>query len=975
MDQVTRAIEQGRCAVAVSGALLRDPEVMLALTDRGALSPMALSGPAVAPVVPVSEAGAARALAAKDGVILLVEPASVDRPGLESLGRLAARGPNRPTVVVVARNYNPFEFGSALAGLKVEHTKARGKEYLAKLQKPPADLAAPELPQVAPVKKADTGARFVFTGREEEVAALAATLGEGGPVVVSGGAGVGRAQLVEHALVAAGLGRLPELALGWDVGFDTLIGRLAAACESVGVSTLSDALREKERTPVALVKAAIAALQAADGLASKVMLVEDLEFALGPESDFFRRSRLELLVEALLTHHYPLRLVFTSTRQPSFYREGQAAPLRRVVVEGVKGRFLHDIFEAYHAPEFPRDRFGNISERIHGHPLAARLFAVALRETEGWEALLDDDKFFRLKGADESGAIAKRAEKAVSRLPDDLRGHMAFLSHTRMSFDGGQLIDLKVSRKDRAALLNLGLLDVLGTNENKRYRVHPLLRGALAWRETHDFGAAEELAEILRNFSEKASDAVEKLAWAQEANRLLVAARKPRSRLKVAFPDNDSVVESCVGLIRGKQPRLDIARERLKELIAADLSNSDAWLLALDLEKRDEAQGDEIVEIFEKATAHAAVPEVFHRAAAFWLARRKRPKAIEVMEQAVALLPEEPRLHTRLASLLLRHGRRPEGLEHLRVAMEQAPMLPDAYGLLGQARREEGLNDEAEALLREAARLGADDPVQVARLADLLLSRARVDLERQDALRTEARELLDASIAGEREATDALLLLATLVRETTGDLERAGWLLKQARKQTERGTDRHRRIQIEASLQAMAAGRLDEAEHDLRERCGQDPSDHRSFAALAHVLEAREMFVPAHAEYLRAKERAPQNSLDAQLYQKHLERMVAVIEAQAAGLLNASTAEAAPSPIDGMATKQRVVRRKKKGEADEASEPAAEAVEAAPEASAVEAAPEASAEVAPEAAPEVNPDGHQRVIRRKKKKGDEAAAE
>src|SRR5690606_30757184 len=48
MDKVIEAIEQGRAAIAISGSLLRDPEVMLALSNRAALSPMALAGPAVA---------------------------------------------------------------------------------------------------------------------------------------------------------------------------------------------------------------------------------------------------------------------------------------------------------------------------------------------------------------------------------------------------------------------------------------------------------------------------------------------------------------------------------------------------------------------------------------------------------------------------------------------------------------------------------------------------------------------------------------------------------------------------------------------------------------------------------------------------------------------------------------------------------------------------------------------------------------
>lgn len=67
MSRVEKAIETGRCAIAVSESLLRDPTVMLALTERAALTPMALAGAPVAPVVPVSAEGVARAVAQPGG--------------------------------------------------------------------------------------------------------------------------------------------------------------------------------------------------------------------------------------------------------------------------------------------------------------------------------------------------------------------------------------------------------------------------------------------------------------------------------------------------------------------------------------------------------------------------------------------------------------------------------------------------------------------------------------------------------------------------------------------------------------------------------------------------------------------------------------------------------------------------------------------------------------------------------------------
>lgn len=253
-------------------------------------------------------------------------------------------------------------------------------------------------------------------------------------------------------------------------------------------------------------------------------------------------------------------------------------------------------------------------------------------------------------------------------------------------------------------------------------------------------------------------------------------------------------------------------------------------------------------------------------------------------------------------------------------------MLPDAYGLLGQARREEGDVAGAEALLREAVRLAPEDPVQTARLADLLMAIARVDHERQRALQEEVRELLDAVVKGDRKAPEVYVLLATLAREQQGDADRAAWLLKRARKQSERGADRSDAIAIEEALVDMAQGRVQEAEAALRKLTSRDPTNHRAFAALGHVLEAMDLYVPAHAEYLRAKERAPKNSLDAQAYDMHIQRVQAVIEAQAAGLYASSEPAEAPSAEvagEPHPAHQRVIRRPRaEGMPDEEDDPA-----------------------------------------------------
>ncbi len=912
MNQVEKAIEAGRCALAISGSLLRDAEVMLALSERAALSPMALSGPAVAPVIPVSADGIAAAVAQPGGVLVVVEPEGADVAGLQQLGQFLERGQHKPEVVVVARNYNPFAFGGAFRGLSVSHEKGRGKSFVQGLPEPPEGVAQPQRAEaVAKVKKAKSGdvnaPRYVFVGREEEVEPLAEQLKSGGPLVLSGPSGVGRHQLLEHAVEKAEVQRLQDVWLGWGCGYDSLIATLAVAGQEAGDASLYDLLKG-EHTPKQAIQAAVA-LVGAEAMAGRLLVVHNLEVGLGRDSDFFKKSRLELLLYALLTSPAAMPLVFVSTRQPGFYREGAGDGLRRVSVGGIMGRFLHEIFEAHKAIEFPREKFGPINERLHGHVLAARTFAVGTRVRGDGEKIVDDPKFMKMESVEDLGPLRKQLAKRVEKLPKELRQVLALVAHVPDPVDGNVLSDLRVNRKARLELLALGLLDMYGTLDNRRYRVHPLVRAQLSWREIQDFDISADLADYYANRARRAEGA-EKYALDQQQMRFAIAGRRLRLRPQIELPEHDAWLESVTGMLRAKQPRLDLVEQRLNECLKQNPANSDAWLLRMELAVAHDAKLEDLEALLQEADEKAAVPELYQQMASYCLSRRARSRAIVILEKAVERFPEESRLRTRLGAILMRQGRRNEGIEHLTNAMIADPMLPDPYGLLGMAKRDEGSEalEEAENLLREAVRLAPGDPVQSARLADLLIEKARVDLDNQKELRRQAAELLEDGIRGERRAPEACLLFATLIREEGGDLERAAWLLKQARKFTDRAHERARRITVERALLDMAQGNVDQAEHTIRQRVDKDPTHARAFAALGHILEVREQYIPAHAEYQRAKERTSQNSLECVYYDLLIKRVQGIIEAQAAGLLDqtADDARVAPTPAVPSA---RVLRR------------------------------------------------------------------
>ncbi len=894
MSLVPNALAKGRLSLAVSGALLRDADVALALRERAALQPMTLSGTPSSPVIAVSDAGLVRALSDKGGVVVLVDPQEADQPDLQRLAQRVMAAGTKPTIVVVAQRFDGFRMQFLFPKLKVEHIKERGPAFLKSMPLPPEDLAPAAAPAVEKKKATDDAPRLVFVGRDEELETLSGLLSEGGPLVLSGAPGTGRSTLIEHAVVRTGLQRLPDLTLGRGVGADALLARIAEIGRQAGVTTLADVLMRPHQ-PAEAIEAAITTLQAAESTAQQLFVVVNLQSAAGRAGDFFRKSRLELLLEALLRNTYPLRLVFLSSVQPVFYREGAGQHLRRMVLEGLKGRFLHEIFQAYGAPEFPRDHFGRISEKIFGHPIAARFYALAL---QGNLSLLEDDKFFRMSDAGDITTLGKQIERRLERTEDGLRRPTAYLAHLRYPVDGQVLADLGIPKKLRNALLSAGLLEMVGTPEGtKRFRVHPVVARAFPERMVADFEIYRDVAAAQRT---RARDTVgvERLALLQEANRCVLLAHNNKDVSAIDFPDHDALIETATGLIRARtNPRYDLAEQRIAEVLKANPGNADAHLLKLELLRRTNAKPDVWKAALDAALEQAPVPEIFHEAVAHHQARNARAQAITVLEDAVRLFPDQSRLRCRLAALLHRQGRRPEAIEQLKLARDADPLLPDAYGLLGTIYREEGVDRvfEAEELLREAVRLAPGDVVQTGRLVWLLLDIHHGVPERREGVAAELKELLDGLVQADKQSWEAHLYYAVALREMGGDLSRAAWFLGKARKLAPRAKGVEARVDLERALLDVAAGKLDEAERALHKLEKADPSNHRVVAGLARIAEARGHHVVAHAEYVRAAERTSPFSLDRTAYEMELARLVAILSGDVPMPMPAAAAAQAPA--------------------------------------------------------------------------------
>jgi hypothetical protein len=660
MNRVEQAIQEGRCVLVFGARALSDPEALGELRRRAAIPAIVLGTDIPAPAVALSAGALAPALTREGGVIVLIEADSADGAALNVLANLVAAAAHKPRLVVAARSFNPFVLPTALRLLKFEHEKKRAKEMLFTLPVP-ALVAVAAAAAEEPKKKASSGApRSVFVGREEELAALGELLGKGGPIVVSGPMGVGKRWLVEQALAGGAYTRLPDFHVGWGSEADSLYARIAMAGQLAGDTRLVEALKDPNNRPVPteLARIAVAVLNN-PVMADRVMVIDRLEHVLRRDGTFHREGRFELLLRALLLAEGGARIVFLSTIRPRFYREGEGLTLGSLELAGLKGRELHEIFEAYRVEEFPRDHFGDIQNRIHGHPLAARMFAIAVRESPDRDELMANKRFFQMETISEVEPIRRRIQKAVESLEEAERVALGMLAHFRMPYTSADADIVQVDRKVRLTLQAKGLLDQLPDAAGERtWQVHPLVISVLGHRETSDFHLLEALGDHYLARATRA-EGMQKLALAQEGNRLLFEAHRIRNRMRIPYPDNDPVLESVRGLIRSKKARPDLAEQRLAEVLKQDPANTELQLLKAELKVGLKVPVEQIQEVYTAAQTLGATPEAFHTEASWHQLKGQsgRGRAAGALERGAVVFPENARLKRRLAGIYLDQNR------------------------------------------------------------------------------------------------------------------------------------------------------------------------------------------------------------------------------------------------------------------------------------------------------------------------------
>jgi tetratricopeptide (TPR) repeat protein len=934
MNRIETAIREGRCVLALGQQALTNPEVLGELRRRS-VPAVHLGGEAIDPVQALGAANLSAVLEKAGGVLVLVEPdGASDGRALSELGELIKAAGKKPKIFVAARAFNPFMMPMNMRLMKMEGLKFRARDFIASL--PVIDAVASTEPNTKARKKKNRpelpfkAPQALFVGREEEVAQFSEALGsDGGPIVVTGPRGIGKRWLIEHSLIAHQGPRWPDLTFGPGIGADTLLARIAAATNEAGVTTLHEALRQKDGPNPAEIAALAAQALADETLKGAVWVIHGIEGILDRRRGHLLESgRLEMVLSAILASQPAVRIVFASSIVPQLYTKGTNAQLRVITLGGLKGSVLHELFAAHHVPEFSRDRFGPIAERTLGHPLAARYLAISATEEEDIEELLEQKRFLKMETLDRNDALSRHIKRRIGSLSQEERGHLSACALFNEPATTDDLRLFGLDRKARLFLIAKGLLEQTPVDGDRRYYVHPLVAKLLEYREVYEFDTMQALGQHFhqqsREYEKQEGKFTAGLACVQEGNRLLVESRRERSALRLPYSDLDTMVYSIQSMMNRKKARLDIARSRLNSLIKFEPKHPELLLLNAQLHHAEKSEFSQIIGAFNDAQRQAPTPNVFMVEADIHTRSRARGKAARAMELALKTFPDNGRLYRRLAGIYLDQNKLDEAIVLLKSAMTLEPLMPDTYGMLGEAYTAQGVLgwENATSALNEALSIDPENPRNLVRKATLLRDQGLAAEEGREAFLSQADEAVKAALEVDKGYPVGQELAAMLILDMGGDPEQAEWFLNQClkRRETSNGLVQRARVMIRK-------GTLDDVEQLIAKALKKEPSNHAAFAVQSEMWEGQGQIFHAFEAIKSAKERSPKDSASRAAYEREMARLGAMIESGAAAEMMKAAGLDITGPIEATpeSTGERrdpgttTIRRPKKGEATEAS--------------------------------------------------------
>ncbi|MDP6932393.1 MAG: tetratricopeptide repeat protein, partial [Myxococcota bacterium] len=627
---------------------------------------------------------------------------------------------------------------------------------------------------------------------------------------------------------------------------------------------------------------------------------------------------------------------------------------RVLQLAGLKAGELHELFESMQVEDIPRESMGALHDRCHGHPLVTRAWILSVLQGESLPELLGATRFLKLSGPDDLEPLRRHLKRHIENLSPEIRAALGAAAHLREPSGADLLNVLGVPRAMRLELLTMGLLEQTPHLESRRYQVHPLVREQLGYAEIANFDLLEKLGRHLVEMA-SAERGLQRLTLAQEGNRMLVEGRR-RHRSTAQLPDLDPLVDSVLSMLRRKKPRLDIARMQVNETLKHFGRNPEMLLADAALCVAERADVATILQCLARAAEVAPTPAGVHQEAGFHLDRGARGKAVDALERGAQTFPTCASIRRRLATIYLRQNRYQDAVDALKAGLDLEPMVPEAYGLLGEIYTSLGTEHWGDAMdaLTEALRLDPDSPLHQFRQGWLLRVKGLIEAEGSEPGKEysdQAEEWLKKAVQGDPGNGRAHAMLADHLLDREGDLDQAEWMAKRALKLGDTPDALVARARVLIRRQAFA-----EAEKLLNKATRKAPSYHRAFAAQGELWAAQGQVFLAFNAFTAAKERSHKDAPERVVYDVRLAQLSALIESGAAAeaMRVAKEGTAADSPADSPGPRKASSsvrrRRRRKKAAGQESQPDGAGSDG--EASSEEVSAAATAEGTDEKAPE-----------------------
>jgi len=189
MTRVLAALSQNRCVLALSTKASKDLAQSELFNDRKN-HPWVVFGPKAEGEIPALNAETlAPCTENQGGLLVIVDPDfGADAAGYGALEAALAGASNKPRLLIVARQFNPFQLPMGLRLLKLEQMKVKSKPFVQGL--PETSGVAEEKPVVLSNSQSrSTGKRVpqpLFLGRSKELADLGTALAVGGSIFLRG---------------------------------------------------------------------------------------------------------------------------------------------------------------------------------------------------------------------------------------------------------------------------------------------------------------------------------------------------------------------------------------------------------------------------------------------------------------------------------------------------------------------------------------------------------------------------------------------------------------------------------------------------------------------------------------------------------------------------------------------------------------------------------------------------------------------